>query len=255
MVVGVAFTYLFSLIYHLVDNGFYILLTKTEIDGKIHHLRDYILPKKIKKSYREIAQVDKPGCSSRSPIFSKKKKEVFYLDIVRLLTEELSFNSILLLGGGGCSLASYFANNKKIKKIDVIEYNSTMIKWAKKYFLKDNEQVRLILGDGLKFSKLINDHYDLIIIDMFNDFKFNKNINNQAFIKDVQNTLGKDGVFIINLGFALGLEEVIGSWRRSFPLYVYLSKSNLLLSNVKFNSFKFDSPHRFLFKIPQSIKN
>lgn len=209
----------------------------------------------MKKSYREIFSANTSGCSSRSPLFKKDKKEILYLDILKFLTKNLFFKKILILGGAGCSLAEYFINNKKSREVDVIECNSIMVTWAKKYFLKENGNINLIHGDGLKFLNYVDGSYDLIIIDMFNSYKFNKDIIGKSFIKDIKNILGEDGVFIINLGFAVQFEEVVKKWQKFFPLYIYLSRANLIISNLKFDAFEFNSPHRFLLEIPQSLKN
>lgn len=249
---GIFISYIVWVFYQIITDGFFILLAKSNIEGKIYHVRYFLKPLDLKKSFREISPIDSSGCSSRSLLFKNEKKEILYLDIVKFLTKNLFFKKVLILGGAGCSLAEYFINNKKSQKIDVIEYNSTMIAWAKKYFLNEDNNINLIFGDGLKFLNFVAGSYDLIIIDMFNDYKFNKGVIRESFIEDVKKTLNKDGAFIINLGFAVHFEEVVKKWQKFFPLYIYLSRANLIVSNLKFTSFEFDSPHRFLLEIPQS---
>lgn len=252
--VGIFISYIAWVAHQLIIDGFYILLATSNIEGKIYHVRSFIKPRDLKKSYREISPINSSGCSSRSPLFKKDKKEILYLDILEFLTKNLFFEKILILGGAGCSLAEYFINNKKSRKVDVIECNSTMIAWAKKYYLKEDNNINLILGDGLKFHNFVAGPYDLIIVDMFNDYKFNRGIMRDSFIKNIKNTLVKDGVFIINLGLAVQFEEVVKKWQKFSPLYIYLSRANLIISNLKFDAFEFNSPHRFLLEIPRSSK-
>lgn len=250
--IGIFISYIVWVFYQIITDGFFILLAKSNIEGQTHHVRYFIKPCDLKKSFREISPINGSGCSSRSLLFQKDKNEILYIDIVKFLTQNLFFKKVLILGGAGCSLAEYFINNKKSRKIDVIEYNSTMIGWAKKYFLKGDDNINLIFGDGLKFLNFVSSSYDLIIIDMFNDYKFNEGIIRESFIKDVKKNLGKNGSFIINLGFAVHFEEVVKKWQKFFPLNIYLSRANLIISNLKFTSFEFNSPHRFLFEMPQS---
>lgn len=249
--IGILIFYLVRIAYQIFTEGFFILLDKRNVGGNIYQVRNYIYPRNLHKSFREISPINTMGCSSRSPLYRKSKQEIIYLDIIKYFIKSLYFKKILILGGAGCSLANYFVENRKSKKIDVIEYNSTMIEWAEKYFLKDDSGINLIQGDGLKFPKLVSGSYDLIIIDMFDGYKFNKGVVDRVFIRDVQDTLNENGIFIINLGSALQFEKVIKKWQEFFPLHIYLSRTNLLMSNVKIDSFKFNSPHRFLLTIPQ----
>ncbi len=251
ILIGILIFYLARIAYQIFTEGFFLLLDKRNIDGNIYHVRNFIYPRDLNKSFREISQPGTSGFSSRSPLFNKNSKQYFFLDIVKYLTANLSSQKILLLGGAGCSLASYFVENKIGKKVDVIEYNPTMIEWAKKYFLKDDSEINLIQGDGLKFPKLVNGSYDLIIIDMFDGYNFNKGVVDRAFIKDIQGALNKNGIFILNLGLALQFESIVKKWQEFFTLHTYISKANLLISNIKLDSFESNSPNRFLLTIPQ----
>lgn len=248
---GAMISYVLWVIYQFIVNGFYLLLASDEIDGRKYQVRDFIVPLRLKNSYREIVSIGVSGYASRIALFIGDKKEYPYFDVIRALTENLSLNRILILGGGGCSMAKHFRNDKQNISIDAIEYNTTMINWAKKYFLNDDDKVNLIFGNGLKFTNYVANSYDLIIVDMFNDSQLNRGIIRESFIKNIKKNLTKNGKFIVNLGFVLQFEEVLKSWQKFFPIYVYLSRTNLLISNIKIDSFQFSSPHRFLMKIPQ----
>jgi|GEM_PF-3367212 len=249
--IGILICYLVRIVCQIFTEGFFILLDKRNIDGNIYHVRDFIYPRSLKKSFREISQPESQGFISRSPLLSGGSKEVFFLQIMRDLTASLFLQQILLLGGAGCSLASYFVENKIGKKVDVIEYNPTMIEWAKKYFLKNSRGINLMQGDGLKFSKLVDGPYDLIIIDMFDAYELNKGVVDRAFIKDIQSALNKNGKFILNLGFALQFESIVKKWQEFFTLHIYISGANLLISNIKLDSFAPNSRSRFLLTIPR----
>ena len=250
--IGILIFYLARITYQIFTEGFFVLLDKRKIDEDIYQVRNFIYPRDLNKSFREIYLPKIQGCVSRSPLLSGSSKEIFFLQIMKDLTANLFLQKILLLGGAGCSLASYFVENKISKKVDVIEYNPTMIEWAKKYFLKDSREINIIQGDGLKFSKLVSGSYDLIIIDMFDAHKINKGVVNRAFIKDIQSALNENGTFILNLGFALQFENIVKKWQEFFTLHLYTSGANWFISNVKLDSFAPNSRNRFLLTIPQS---
>lgn len=177
------------------------------------------------------------------------------MEIIRDLTQSLSLKKILILGGAGCSLASFFAKQKSIQNVDVIEYNPIMIELANKYFLKKNEKINLIHGNGLNYTKYCADIYDLVIIDMFDGPILKKGVINESFIRKVKKSITESGFFIMNLGYSKEINSVIKTWQNFFSLYIYLSHSNFLISNIKCGSFKFNSSHRFLFEIPQLIED
>jgi len=130
--------------------------------------------------------------------------------------------SVLILGGGGCSLPHSLVAAYPGMRIDVLEKSGKFIQIAGKYFLdkKDLSQVKLIQENAYQFVKQKVNHarYDLIVVDLFDGQAIPSGSYSHKFIEDLSKCLkNKNSLLITN--FALNLvsdsRELISVYKKN----------------------------------------
>lgn len=110
----------------------------------------------------------------------------------------------LVLGGGTFSYPKYFMSHYFDKKMTVVELDSKMVEYAKKYFYFDSllegqkDRLDIVIADALEFVKEDNHKYDFILIDLFDGkepIKEAFSILNLNYLKKI---LAKNGIIIAN---------------------------------------------------------
>ncbi len=106
----------------------------------------------------------------------------------------------LMIGGGGYSFPKYLLANYPDATIDVVEIDPKMSEIAVKYFyLKDNPRLRIYTEDGRVFLNKNNKKYDVIIVDVFQDFAVPFHLTTKEAVEKLYNSLVDNGLVITNI--------------------------------------------------------
>lgn len=108
--------------------------------------------------------------------------------------------SILILGlGGGDVVKQLRSNFKSHANITAIEIDPVIIEIALKEFdIIPNSKLEIVNNDANVFLKYTKEHYNLIIVDLFNDVTIPDFVFQTEFIKSVYNVLHLNGSIIFN---------------------------------------------------------
>ena len=108
--------------------------------------------------------------------------------------------SILILGLGGGDVVKQLRNNfKSHASITAVEIDPVIIEVAMKEFdIIPNSKLEIVNNDANVFLKYTKEHYNLIIVDLFNDVTIPEFVFQTEFIKSVYNVLHLNGSIIFN---------------------------------------------------------
>lgn len=108
--------------------------------------------------------------------------------------------SILILGLGGGDVVKQLRNNfKSHASITAVEIDPVIIEIALKEFdIIPNSKLEIVNNDANVFLKYTKEHYNLIIVDLFNDVTIPEFVFQTEFIKSVYNVLHFNGSIIFN---------------------------------------------------------
>lgn len=124
----------------------------------------------------------------------------------RLLEISLELNPkrILVLGGGTMTLASSLAVALPGCSISVVEINPLMIELARRYFnYRDSIQIKLVIANALDFVKQSEERFDLVIMDLYDNFTIPVKFRSPAFAAELSRLLTTDGLVVANCISAL----------------------------------------------------
>lgn len=111
-----------------------------------------------------------------------------------------NFNSILVLGVAGGSVIETLVEEIKFKgKITGVEIDTEIVQIAKDYFNIDRfTNLELIADDAFEFILKTKEHYDLIIIDIFQDTQMPNFLFQDFFIQRINSLLNPEGFILFN---------------------------------------------------------
>lgn len=109
--------------------------------------------------------------------------------------------NILVIGAGDGGAVRELAKYDQIKSIDLVEIDSKVIELCKEYLPKTtcslgDERVNIIIADGMKFIRPIEDKYDIIIIDSTDPFGPGEGLFTKEFYGNCYKALKADGIMI-----------------------------------------------------------
>jgi len=109
-------------------------------------------------------------------------------------------NSVLLLGLGGGSVVQTLRNDYSYSKpITAVDIDPVIIDIARNEFqLEEDGHLKIVCADALDFMSLNNDHFDLIIIDLFIDTEVPEAFLTIPFWKDVLKASSTNGAILFN---------------------------------------------------------
>lgn len=135
----------------------------------------------------------------------------YWGEITLKLRQKLSFNSVhqvLILGLAGGTLAYLIDKYFHPQKIIGIEIDPEVIAIGRKFFYLDAlKNLEIGEKDALEFidtelQQGKKDHYDLIILDVFNVDDTPENADSQDFYKKIRELVKKDGLIVLNKNFS-----------------------------------------------------
>lgn len=127
-------------------------------------------------------------------------QRVMEIGIQNIGSEKIStyHNSLLLGVAGGCVIKILKKYNFK-GKITGIELDPEIITVAKNYFkLNEYTDLEVIEGDANDYVKHANNHYDLIIVDIFQDNIMPDFLFSDDFIVNLKRILSDNGTILFN---------------------------------------------------------
>lgn len=114
-------------------------------------------------------------------------------------------DNVLLIGGAAYTYPSYYLENFKEKKIDVVEIDPKMTELAQKYFNLDinNPNLTIYHEDGRRFLNTSNNKYDCILVDAFKGLNVPFQLTTVEALENEKRLLNDDGIIISNIFSAL----------------------------------------------------
>ena len=110
---------------------------------------------------------------------------------------DLRFKNILILGLGCGTAAKIFSKNFPDANIIGVEIDQVVLNLGKKYFELDKiSNLEIICQDAAKYKSKLR--FDLIIIDLYLGEKIPDKLQNNNFLKNIQNLLSEDGIAVFN---------------------------------------------------------
>lgn len=128
--------------------------------------------------------------------------ETIWRQTLRFLNRKsLIVNNCLILGLGGGTVAKLIRKKWPESKITGIEIDPVMAELGKKYLNLDGSEVDIKIADAFQFvnnKSSITNHYDLVIVDLYNGDKFPAEFETDYYIRLVGSVLASGGVAVFN---------------------------------------------------------
>ena len=125
---------------------------------------------------------------------------VFQKFFKRIKINEFKIDDVLILGLGAGSIVEILKNNYHLNcKITGVEKDPEVIKLAKKYFdIEKYDNIKIEINDAFDFLISNNKKYDLIIVDIYIDYKVPEKFESPEFLKLIKKSLSNKGLFVFN---------------------------------------------------------
>lgn len=126
-----------------------------------------------------------------------------YYDLFNYYQENTE--NVLMIGGAAYTYPSYFLEQYKDKKIDVVEIDSKMTELAEKYFdlNTQNKNLNIYHEDGRRYINTTQNKYDCILIDAFKGLNVPFQLTTEEALIQAKRNLNENGIVITNIISAL----------------------------------------------------
>ncbi len=172
-------------------------------------LFSYILPITIHKKKSSISKSLEVTWANGELVLDSKNTNYSYGSLQRILRKGLkivgferikSMKNILVLGVAGGSVIKTIVDEVKFKgNIIGVEIDKEIIALANDYFkLNEIPNLKILIDDAFDFVLKTNDHYDLIIIDIFQDTTMPNFLFEKFFMNRIGLLLNPKGVVLFN---------------------------------------------------------
>lgn len=109
---------------------------------------------------------------------------------------------MLVIGLGGGTLPTLYAQLFPSLSIDVVEVDEAVVRVARTYFgFITNDRLKVIIDDGRLFVKKAGrrgEKYDLIMLDAFNGEYIPEHMMTQEFLREVKVLMSENGLVVAN---------------------------------------------------------
>lgn len=161
-------------------------------------------------------------------------------------------SKILVLGGGTLTLPVALRDSLENVSLVVVEQNLDLIKLAQDYFgYQPTKQLKLVISDAKQYLVSSKQKFDLIIVDLYNDYSIPDEFQEPDFYRLVHKHLTSSGYLAINVISGLEpieanlLKQIAKSIKRVFLNYRliqadtdrYFMSQNILVMASKNNYF------------------
>lgn len=229
-------------------NGVFVVRkTYTQANYR-YQVRDFFSFKDKKQNFREIFLVGYNAIFSK--IYFHQKKPWAYFDIIRLIiAKQKKMAKILILGGGGGSVAKTISEQFPRTEITAVEISQEIIEIAKRYFIKNNPRIHFLKEDAFSFLRKNSESFDFILLDVSNNLEMNPQMREPKFLKKIFAT-GKT----IFVNFGVNHDDIIkntraykkhaASIKQHFSLHLFGNNvvgCNIDTSKLRLNFLKLDN--------------
>lgn len=169
----------------------------------------YLIPINVVKKKSSVSKTLEVTWNNGQLVLDSKNTNYSFGSLQRILRKGLkyigferirNFNSILVLGVAGGSVIETLVEEIKFKgKITGVEIDADILQIAKDYFKIDRfANLELIADDAFEFILKTKEHYDLIIIDIFQDTQMPNFLFQDFFIQRINALLNTEGFILFN---------------------------------------------------------
>lgn len=132
-----------------------------------------------------------------------EKDEFIYHEMITHVPMSVHPNvtKVLVIGAGDGGVLRELTKYKSIKKIDLVEIDEQVIEVCKEYLPQtacgfNDDRVNINIQDGLKFVRMAEDEYDLIIVDSTDPFGPGEGLFTKEFYGNCYKALKSDGIMV-----------------------------------------------------------
>ena len=148
----------------------------------------------------------------------------------------LNPKSMLILGGGTMTLPSALAKALPKTRIKVVEINKGLILLAKKHFnFKPSRKLKVIIDDGYKYLMKQTDKYDLIIIDVYNEFTIPEQFLRLKFSSLLKSALNPNGLVAANCISSISGEASLNLRRIAYNYSSEIGEVRIIKIDKRYN--------------------
>ncbi|MES1982806.1 MAG: fused MFS/spermidine synthase [Pseudomonadota bacterium] len=126
---------------------------------------------------------------------------------------------VLLIGLGAASLTKFLYRHYPLAQLTVVEIEPSVVAAARHFFKlpEDPPRLRIVVGDGVSFVLEGNQHWDLILVDGFDENARAGALDSAPFYQAARARLSPTGIMAVNLlghsrGFAESVERIRGAF-------------------------------------------
>ena len=169
----------------------------------------YLIPINVVKKKSTVSKTLEVTWNNGQLVLDSKNTNYSFGSLQRILRKGLkyigferirNFNSILVLGVAGGSVIETLVEEIQFKgRITGVEIDADILQIAKDYFKIDRfANLELIEDDAFEFILKTKEHYDLIIIDIFQDTQMPNFLFQDFFIQRINALLNTEGFILFN---------------------------------------------------------
>lgn len=136
--------------------------------------------------------------------------------------------SCLILGLGGGTVAKLIRKRYPEVEVTGVDIEPVFVEWGEKYFGMKELKIKTIVKDAYKFVQSNKQHFDLIIIDIYQGREYPLKFEEEKFLKNILRLLSEDGAAVFNrlyfgdkrpdaMRFLKKLEKVFGQVKPIYP--------------------------------------
>ena len=132
--------------------------------------------------------------------------------MVSLMLREDAPRKILMIGLGAASLLKFLYRNLPLAHLTVVEIEPSVVAAARQFFKlpEDSKRINLVLSDGAHYVMNQDKHYDLILVDGFDENGRAGELDTLPFYQACRSRLSDQGVLAVNLlGRSRGFEASV----------------------------------------------
>lgn len=172
-------------------------------------LLSYFIPITIHKQHSAVSKTLEVTWNNGELVLDSKNTNYSFGSLQRILRKGLkyigferirNFENVLVLGVAAGSVIKTLVDEIKFEgKITGVEIDAAIVDVANNYFdLQTVPNLELVIDDAFEFVLKINNQYDLIIIDIFQDTTMPNFLFEDFFIQRVNKLLKVDGFVLFN---------------------------------------------------------
>ncbi|MFY7756922.1 MAG: spermidine synthase [Flavobacterium stagni] len=169
----------------------------------------YLIPINVVKKKSTVSKTLEVTWNNGQLVLDSKNTNYSFGSLQRILRKGLkyigferirNFKSILVLGVAGGSVIETLVEEIQFKgQITGVEIDADILQIAKDYFKIDRfANLELIADDAFEFILKTKEHYDLIIIDIFQDTQMPNFLFQDFFIQRINALLNTEGFILFN---------------------------------------------------------